>query len=49
MASDEEIRTTEFMKIYNTLTPENRARLAALLKELVRNQEAASGSPPTEK
>ena len=48
MASDSEIRTAEFMEIYDALTPENRARLAALLRELAHSQEAASDSPPKE-
>ena len=40
---------TRFMQIYDTLTPENRARLAALLAEVQRSQEAASDSLLSEK
>lgn len=38
-----------FMAIYDALTPENRAQLAALLEEVLRSQSASSDSPPSGK
>lgn len=49
MPDDSEIRAIQFMQIYESLTSESHARLAALFRELVRSQEASSSSPLTEK
>lgn len=38
-----------FLEIYDALTPENRARLAALLEAAAHNQSASSDSPPSGK
>ena len=38
-----------FLQIYDALTPENQARLAALLEEVARSQEVSADSLPTEK
>ena len=45
-ATDE--RTALFLKVYDALTPENRARLFALLEELAQSQGVSFDSRPKE-
>lgn len=44
----EEPKEEIFIRIFDTLTPENRARLAVLLEAVVHNQATSSDSPQTE-
>ena len=49
MKDTTEIRTIQFLQIYDSLSPANRARLVEQLKALLQNQAAAADSPQKEK